>query len=77
MATRPPLALSFYRLFGPAHRDRLTRRIASGLGQARQEFQIRQLCHCPRADEEYGKRVAGYLGIGLTQMLPSHIPATA
>jgi catalase len=52
-----------FRLFDDAHRDRLAKRIAGVLGQARNEVQLRQLEHFTRADEEYGRRVATYLGI--------------
>jgi catalase len=54
---------NLYRLFDDAQRDRLTRRIAAGLGQARREVQRRQLCHFFRADADYGRRVAALLGI--------------
>ena len=54
---------NLYRMFDDAHRDRLTRRIAGALGQARPEVQLRQLCHFFRADEDYGRRVARLLGI--------------
>ena len=51
-----------------AHRDRLATRIAGVLGQAREEVQMRQLCHFFRADEDYGKRVAEKLGIDISQL---------
>ena len=54
---------NLYRLFDEAQRDRLTTRIAGGLGQARKEVQMRQLCHFFRADADYGRRVATKLGI--------------
>ena len=54
---------NLYRLFDDGHRDRLTTRIAGGLGQARREVQLRQLCHFFRADPDYGRRVAAKLGI--------------
>jgi catalase len=57
---------NLYRLFDDGHRDRLTTRIAGVLGEARQEVQLRQVCHFFRADEDYGRRVAGKLGIDLT-----------
>ena len=59
---------NLYRLFDEGQRDRLTRRIAGGLGQARLEVQMRQLCHFFRADEDYGRRVAGHLKIDLSSM---------
>jgi len=54
---------NLFRLFDNGQRDRLAKRIASALGQARKEVQMRQLCHFFRADEEYGRRVADYLNI--------------
>jgi catalase len=54
---------NLYRLFDDAHKDRLTRRLAGVLKDARQEVQLRQLCHFFRADEDYGRRVAKHLGI--------------
>ncbi len=59
---------NLYRLFDDGHRDRLARRIAGVLGQARPEVQMRQLCHFFRADQDYGTRVAAHLGIDLGQM---------
>ncbi|MCA9281222.1 MAG: catalase [Phycisphaeraceae bacterium] len=52
-----------FRMFDDAHRDRLASRIAGALGQARQEVQMRQLCHFFRAEEDYGRRVARHLKI--------------
>jgi len=60
---------NLYRLFDDGQKDRLTRRIASGLGQARQEVQMRQLCHFFRADPDYGARVATHLGIDVAAMM--------
>ena len=59
---------NLYRLFDEGHRDRLTTRIAGGLGQARREVQLRQLCHFFRADPDYGQRVARKLGIDLSEL---------
>jgi catalase len=56
---------NLYRLFDDAHRDRLTTRIAGVLGQARQEVQMRQLCHFFRADPDYGTRIAKKLKIDI------------
>ena len=61
---------NLYRMFDEAHRDRLTRRIAGVLSQARSEVQMRQLCHFFRADEDYGRRVAQHLGVDLAAMAP-------
>lgn len=65
---------NLYRLFDEGHRDRLTTRIAGVLGQARQEVQLRQLCHFFRADADYGRRVAGKLGIDVSriELKPEH-----
>ncbi len=68
---------NLYRMFDDAHRDRLTRRIASGLGQARLEVQMRQLCHFFRADEDYGRRVAAHLKIDVNVAMAKHTPSLA
>jgi catalase len=60
---------NLFRLFDDAHRDRLARRIAGVLGQARKEVQERQLYHFLQADEEYGRRVADKLGIDESKFL--------
>jgi catalase len=60
---------NLYRMFDDAHRDRLARRIAGVLGQAREEVQMRQLCHFFRADEDYGKRVAEKLGVDVSEFM--------
>jgi len=54
---------NLWRLFDDGQKDRTTSAIAGALSQARQEVQMRQLCHFFRADEEYGKMVAEKLGI--------------
>ncbi len=64
-----------YRLLEDDHKDRLTTRIAGVLGDARQEVQMRQLCHFFRADPDYGKRVADKLGIDVDAFMaksPNH-----
>jgi catalase len=53
-------------MFDEAHRGRPATRIASVLGQARRAVQLRQLRHCSRADEDYGRRIAGKLGIDVS-----------
>jgi len=58
-----------YRLFDEGERDRLTSRIAGGLGQARPVVQMRQLCHFFRADPDYGMRIARKLGIDLSAIM--------
>lgn len=66
---------NLYRLFDDAHRARLARRIAGGLGQARREVQMRQLCHFFRVDEDYGRRVAALLKVDVDAMMREHEPA--
>jgi catalase len=66
---------NLYRLFDDAHRARLARRIAGGLGQARREVQMRQLCHFFRVDEDYGRRVATLLKVDVDAMMREHEPA--
>ena len=60
---------ALYGLFDDAHRDRLTSRIAGGLGQARQEVQMRALCHFFRVDEDYGRRIATKLGVDVDAIM--------
>jgi catalase len=60
---------NLYRMFDDAHRDRLAQRIAGVLGQAREEVQMRQLCHFFRADEDYGMRVASALKIDMKKVM--------
>jgi len=67
---------NLYALFDDAHRDRLATRIAGVLGEARQEVQMRQLCHFFRVDEDYGRRVAEKLGIDVEAAMGSQ-PAAA
>ncbi len=56
-----------YRMFDDAHRERLATRIAGTLSQAREEVQLRQVCHFYRADADYGRRVAAKLDIDVSQ----------
>ena len=56
-------AKNLFRLLDKDHRDRLATRIAGVLSNARQEVQMRQLCHFFRCDEEYGSRVAQKMGL--------------
>lgn len=66
---------NLYRLFDDAHKTRLATRIGGVLSQARQEVQMRALCHFFRADADYGRRVA--LALGLTpEALEAMKPAT-
>jgi catalase len=62
---------NLYRLFDDGQKDRLTRRIAGALKDARKEVQLRQLCHFARADEDYGNRVASHLGINVKDAMAS------
>jgi len=60
---------NLYALFDDDHRDRLATRIAGVLTQARQEVQMRQLCHFFRVDEDYGRRVAEKLGVDVNEYM--------
>lgn len=68
---------NLYRMFDDGHRDRLARRIAGVLGQARREVQLRQLCHLFRADEDYGRRVAQKLAIDVGELMKYAGPTPA
>jgi catalase len=68
---------NLYRMFDGGHRDRLARRIAGVLGQARREVQLRELCHFFRADEDYGRRVAEKLGVDIGEPTKPAGPAVA
>lgn len=57
-----------YRLFDEGERERLTRRIAGALGNARPEVQHLQVTHFLRADAEYGQRVGAALGLATSEM---------
>jgi catalase len=59
---------NLYRLFDDVQKERLARRIAGALGQARREVQMRQLCHFFRADADYGMRVARALGVDMNEI---------
>jgi catalase len=63
---------NLYRLFDEGQKDRLTTRIAGGLGQARREVQERMVCHFFRADADYGMRIAGKLGMDVSGMTAGH-----
>ncbi|MEC9373649.1 MAG: catalase [Planctomycetota bacterium] len=58
-----------YRLMDEGEKERLTKAIAGALGQARQDIQMRQLCHFFRADEDYGRRVAQKLGVDVSEFM--------
>lgn len=60
-----------YRIMTPDQQERLIQNIAGSLSQARQDLQMRQLCHFFRADVNYGRRVAAALGIEID---PSMMP---
>ncbi len=60
---------NLWRLFDKGQKERTAAAIAGGLSHARKEIQLRQLCHFFRADEEYGKMVAGKLGINLDEAM--------
>lgn len=63
-----------YRLMTPDQQERLIQNIVGSLSQARQDIQMRQICHFFRADVNYGRRVAEGLGIAID---PSLIPTSA
>ena len=65
---------NLYRLMTPEQQERLADNIVGSLSQARQDIQMRQLCHFFRADISYGRRVAEGLGISID---PSMFAATA
>lgn len=65
---------NLYRLLKPDAQQRLVDNIVDSLGGARQDIQMRQLCHFFRADPKYGMQVAAGLGIKLD---PSMMPALA
>ncbi|MEH1779506.1 MAG: catalase [Nostoc sp.] len=56
---------NLYRLLTPEQQERLAKNIVGSLSQARQDIQMRQLCHFFRADVSYGSRVAEGLGISI------------
>ncbi|MBN1516109.1 catalase [Candidatus Sumerlaeota bacterium] len=57
-----------YRLMTPEQQKRLCKAIAGGLGQTREEIQMRQLCHFFRADPKYGAGVAKELGVDVSKI---------
>ncbi|MHC5613394.1 MAG: catalase-related domain-containing protein [Nostoc sp.] len=65
---------NLYRLLTPEQQKRLVQNIVGSLSQARQDIQMRQLCHFFRADVSYGLLVAKGLG---TSIDPSMFSATA
>ncbi|WP_310416799.1 catalase [Chamaesiphon sp. OTE_8_metabat_110] len=61
-----------YRLLKPDAQQRLVDNIIGSLSGARQDIQMRQLCHFFRADPQYGMQIAAGLGIKLDPaMMPS------
>jgi catalase len=64
---------TLFRMFDPAHRDRVVSRIAAGLSQARPEVQARMLCHFFRADPDYGARLS--VKLGLDPKMAGSLPA--
>ncbi|MES1021861.1 catalase-related domain-containing protein [Gloeocapsa sp. BRSZ] len=61
-----------YSLMTPDAQARLVENIVDSLSGARQDIQMRQLCHFFRADVKYGMQVAQGLGIHID---PAMIPA--
>lgn len=68
---------NLYRLMPQDAQRRLHQAIAGVLGQAREEVQMRQLCHFFRADEDYGRGVASELGIDMRQIEAQQAEVTA
>ena len=60
-----------YRLMKPEQQEQLIHNIVGSLSNARQDIQMRQLCHFFRADINYGRGVAEGLGIKID---PSMMP---
>ena len=53
----------FWRIFSEDEKNRTAQAIAGALSGARQDIQMRQLCHFFQADMDYGMRVAKALNI--------------
>lgn len=60
-----------YRLMTPDAQARLVENIVGSLGDARQDIQMRQLCHFFRADVNYGMQIAQALGIHIAPLMIS------
>jgi catalase len=60
---------NLYRLMTPEQQERLVQNIIGSLKQAKQDIQMRQICHFFRADVSYGRRVAEGLGISIDPSL--------
>ncbi len=61
-----------YRIMTPDQQEQLIQNIVGSLSQARNEIQMRQICHFFRADVNYGRRIAEGLGIAIDPaMIPS------
>ncbi|MBR8832566.1 MAG: catalase [Stigonema ocellatum SAG 48.90 = DSM 106950] len=65
---------NLYRLLTPDQQKRLVQNIIGSLSQARQDIQMRQLCHFFRADVSYGRSVAEGLGISIDPAMLSATP---
>lgn len=64
-----------YRLLKPDAQERLIANIVGSLSGARQEIQMRQLCHFFRADVNYGRGVAEGLGIAIDPAMMAKLTA--
>jgi catalase len=62
---------NLWRVFDDAQKNRTACAIAGALSGARQDIQMRQLCHFFRADADYGQRVAQALSIEIDPSLRS------
>lgn len=56
---------NLWRVLDDAQKDRTAQAIAGALSGARQDIQMRQMCHFFRADADYGQRVAKALSIDI------------
>ena len=66
---------NLWRLMDSDAKQRCVNAIVGGLGNARQEVQMLQLCHFFRADPEYGSKVAEALGVEIPQEMLAHADA--
>ena len=64
-----------WKILDEGQKDRTAKAIATALGGARQDLQMRQLCHFFRADMDYGQRVAKALGIEIDPAMLQPQPA--
>ncbi|HCF27446.1 MAG TPA: catalase [Cyanobacteria bacterium UBA11049] len=63
---------NLWRIFSEDEKNRTAQAIAGALSGARQDIQMRQLCHFFRADVDYGRRVAQALSIEIDPSMLQH-----